>query len=429
VDRQTGIALTNGGYFYEGPTFQTFEGQQVPDNMRAAAFDIQNPTQPFLVGGVSALPSGDEGRELIRRWLEYEGLKEKQFLHDLDSDLFGGLAPEEEARLEELAGTHLATAVDAVRVLPVEELEEGVLRKRLYVAGGNGGLARLNLDELNGLQFLSQVLDANSTEHVGDVAKLGYAAFAAQAHEVAAWPPESFEPCTGKPGDEEAFGTVEEINYFTPDDPVYTGTLEDEFGNPVQGGNAVMIQGDWLYAGGQRFGYGWIPCPNSRELSGFKPKDTQDDTVRGIHLYDRVLTREYAFDNNVQDLVAYGEYLIVALGGGGIEILHRERPEIRTSFELTSQLQPNFGRAVRLRRMANLLFISAAGGGVIVADIADPLAPRVVSAGNSEAMEAVDVYKDRLITVAADSGLTVLEIPPLTSLSPRPPSSCPVRSP
>jgi len=48
---------------------------------------------------------------------------------------------------------------------------------------------------------------------------------------------------------------------------------------------------------------------------------------------------------------------------------------------------------------------------VIVVDLADPMHPRVVSAGNTESIEAVDFYKDRLITVSSGSGLSVFNLP------------------
>jgi len=405
VDQETGVALTNGGYFYEGRDYQTIEGEVFTENTRAAAFDIQNPTQPLLVGGVSSLPSGERGRALLKRVMEYKKLLARLILED-------ALSPEDQARLDELEGTYLATALDSVRILPVQELEEGVVRKRLYVAGGSGGVARLNLDEQNGLQLLSQVLDMVSSEQVGAVAKSGYVAFAARAHDVTAPPPQRPEICKGRAGNDPAPGSIERLNYLAPADPVQTGALEDSYGNSVTGGNAVIIQGDWLFAGGKRYGYRWYyPCPNTRDLSGLKPKDNSSDTVRGVNIYDRVLTREYTFDNNVRDLAAYGDYLIAAVGGSGLEIFHRERPETRITLELDDPLQHNSGPVVRLRRLANLLFASADGGGVIVIDLADPMNPRVVSAGNDETIEAVDFYKDRLVAVASGSGLAVFDLP------------------
>ena len=44
-------------------------------------------------------------------------------------------------------------------------------------------------------------------------------------------------------------------------------------------------------------------------------------------------------------------------------------------------------------------------------DIADPMAPYVLSAGNPETMEAVDVYKHRLIAVSGDRGISTFELP------------------
>ena len=61
--------------------------------------------------------------------------------------------------------------------------------------------------------------------------------------------------------------------------------------------------------------------------------------------------------------------------------------------------------------MANLLLVSAAQGGVIAVDLADPRQPAILSAGNLEAIEAVDVFKDRLVAVSADEGLATFELP------------------
>ena len=55
-------------------------------------------------------------------------------------------------------------------------------------------------------------------------------------------------------------------------------------------------------------------------------------------------------------------------------------------------LQANPGRAAKLQRMANLLLVSAAQGGIIAVDLTDPRQPAIISAGNLEAIEAVDVF-------------------------------------
>ena len=48
------------------------------------------------------------------------------------------LTAAEETRLKNLKGSEIPMPLDSARVLTVNEMEEGVLRKRLYVANGNG---------------------------------------------------------------------------------------------------------------------------------------------------------------------------------------------------------------------------------------------------------------------------------------------------
>jgi hypothetical protein len=101
----------------------------------------------------------------------------------------------------------------------------------------------------------------------------------------------------------------------------------------------------------------------------------------------------------------YGDYLFIALQGVGLVVVHRDRPDLFNTFKLTSGLQRNPADFVRLRLAGSLLFASAANGGVVVFDVSEPLEPYVVSAGNSEIIEASDHYKDRLLTVTSQRGV------------------------
>ena len=79
---------------------------------------------------------------------------------------------------------------------------------------------------------------------------------------------------------------------------------------------------------------------------------------------------------------------MVAVGGRGVEIVNRDEPEERVLVTLDKQLQAVAGRGIALRMAGNLLFVSAESG-VVVLDLAQPLQPRVVSAGNQERIEAL----------------------------------------
>lgn len=58
IDQQTGVALTNGGYMVEGYGRMALPiGGWIPENYRAAAFSVQNPSQPQLVGARRRCPA------------------------------------------------------------------------------------------------------------------------------------------------------------------------------------------------------------------------------------------------------------------------------------------------------------------------------------------------------------------------------------
>ena len=59
----------------------------------------------------------------------------------------------------------------------------------------------------------------------------------------------------------------------------------------------------------------------------------------------------------------------------------------------------------------NLLFVSASNAGLIVLDLSTPLSPEVVSAGNNEAVNSVDYFRDRLIVGARSDGMRVMQLP------------------
>ena len=94
----------------------------------------------------------------------------------------------------------------------------------------------------------------------------------------------------------------------------------------------------------------------------------------------------------------------MAQASSGIEIFHRERPDNRVRLTADETLQKRAARAVQLKILGSTLFVSGQKGGLQVYDLADPMAPKLVSAGNVERVESIDYYKDRLIIGGATAG-------------------------
>ncbi|MGD9164336.1 MAG: IPT/TIG domain-containing protein, partial [Chromatiales bacterium] len=176
VDQETGVAMSNGGFLYESDLeklpFRTVQDIPFPDSTLAATFDIQRPDQPLLVGGVSSLPDGSEGREALERHVQLGILMGRELMYET-VDNAPPLSDEERSLMEQLQGSLIDTSIDSIRIHPTQELEEGVMRKRLYVAAGIGGVIRLNLDDQNGLQVLSRIAGGSTESHVTDVLKWG----------------------------------------------------------------------------------------------------------------------------------------------------------------------------------------------------------------------------------------------------------------
>jgi len=78
---------------------------------------------------------------------------------------------------------------------------------------------------------------------------------------------------------------------------------------------------------------------------------------------------------------------------------------------LDKTLQATETNALQLTRFANLLLVAAGEGGLIAIDISEPLNPVIISAGNTESVEAIDYYKDRLIAGGGAGGLRTFQAP------------------
>ena len=241
IDDQTGVAITNAGYMYQGYTEQSIAGTMFPDNYRAASFDIQDPYNPMLVGGESALPSS--GDDLLL----------KATAIAIQEGRGGAFSEEEQQRILEIQqAVDFATSLDSIHISPAQELEEGVLRKRLYVASGNGGVARLNLDEQNGLQMLHE---EKIDDHTINVLKQGHSLFAATSVPSGELP--QSETCTNKAADNSP-NKLLQFNYRIGNDPV-------AFGSISAAGSMLYLNNGWLYSGGGLTSRAWATLSTNLE--------------------------------------------------------------------------------------------------------------------------------------------------------------------
>ncbi|MCG8590275.1 MAG: IPT/TIG domain-containing protein, partial [Proteobacteria bacterium] len=401
IDPVTGVAITSGGVYSDSGelALQLFQGALIPDSIRAATFDVNDPLRPLLVGAVPALESGPDGRQALAEFVTAGLLLGRTILDE-------PLTQEEEELLDRIQGGVLPFTLDSLRVVPVSEVEDDVERRRLYVANGTGGIARLNLDDQNGLQLLSEVLNDQPARGVIDLLKLGNTVFATRSD----FPGQAGNaPCSTKPGEEQSLGRVVRVNYSDPLDPVFTGEVPD-----ARGSLAIERRGDWVYSGGVNSGIGYNtgkPCNVYRPVSYRFPDDEDEGVLYATNVLDPVLTQQFPVEGNVRDVALFGDHVLVALGGAGLTIFDRNRPEERTRFTVEADLQPQGGDVSRIHLFGNLAFLASQQGGIVVLDLAEPLAPQVVSAGNTESVEALDVFRGRIVAARRTGGIGVFDLP------------------
>ena len=353
IDQQTGVAITNGGHMVNGYGKQTLaSGGWLPELYRAASFSVQDASKPVLVGGASSLPSDNLRLSLKQQAAAIQ--KRMEGLNPVEP------TEEEQELLDRQAAQDFNIGFDSLRISPTVEWEQNTWRKRLYVASGVGGVARLNLDEQNGLQTIQE---EDLSAPISRVVKQGPGLIAASV-EVTAKPPNS-DQCTfnidvAEPSDLFA------LNYQSGDDPVRVAPPSG-----LQGGALLQLNDGWLFSGGKVRGAKWANCPGWDESLGM-PVDGKAGEIRGLNLFDPAQTRSYSFVANPQDMVAYGRYLVAAVGSRGVEIINRDEPEERVLLSLDQKLQATPGRGVRLRMAGNLLFV-AADSGVVVVDLSEPV--------------------------------------------------------
>ena len=409
VDQETGVALTSGGYFRDGNSVQIYQGNVLPESTRAASFDIQDPYNPILVGGAPSLPSGPDADDQLGQLVLQLALTAKK--EAAEAGYGPPLTPEEKETLENIALAELPLSLDSIRIQPVVEEEEGVLRKRLYVASGNGGVARLNLDEQNGLQYINSLFNGGGGQ-VTNLYRSGNALFANLASGKGT---KLNDPCAHTAVLAGTEGSIRVGNYIDVNDPIDLG------GENLSGSYSLHFADGWLYSGGIYTNHFWKPeglCMFYMAMTADRGSDLgvgEDDPDTAVmtakNLFDPALTQDYYFDNNIMDIIDYGDHLIVALAKSGVVIFHKERPDNKIFLKADNNVQTVPSRPVKLHIAGSTLFVSGGHGGLQVYDLSDINAPKLVSAGNIENAEALDIYKDRVVVGGGDNGLSLLQLP------------------
>ncbi|MCW9016563.1 MAG: IPT/TIG domain-containing protein, partial [Kangiellaceae bacterium] len=245
VDQEAGTAITSGGYFKDGYTVQLFQNLLFPETTRAATFDIQDPYNTLLVGGESTLPSGDDAERELGDFVLLMNLTAKQELYKTDKG--PPLTAEEEEILDTLQNVSSNFGLDSITIQPFTEDNNGVENKRLLVASGNGGIATLNLDEQNGLNYIGNVFEGSGQALNGLIFGNSIFANIAQPNAV-----KLKDACahTSVVGDKSKLYSASSI--FS-DDPVEMPTEQ------LEGAYSLYRSGDWLYSGGIYTNHQWVP--------------------------------------------------------------------------------------------------------------------------------------------------------------------------
>ena len=394
IDEQTGVAITSAGYFVQDHE-RVNAGYDVPETMRAGVFSIQDSSQPVFVGGSTALPQGANGKVLLQNKVFAVALAQRTH-------------PTEEEKLRALqykSQSRFAIGLDSAAIHPSLDWEEGGFRKRLYVASGRGGVARLNLDEQNGLQFINEIVLGTL---VTDVIKSDNMVFAASA--TPSVPPNLFVPCTSATGLLQDNATeVSSISYFDPFDPV---EIEHEMGIS---GSVISLSDDWLYAAGKQQTRHWV----NEDDCIMWPSETLSSLRGNKHIQDSVeirniVTDQYLdtvnIDAEILDMAHYGKYLLIAAGSEGVTIIDKTDVDNRSQLIIDNSIQSGGGLASKLSIMGSTLFVSTRLG-VVVYDISDIEQPKIISAGNREIFSAISIYKDRLVSASSSMGLLTFDLP------------------
>gem|GEM_PF-4331549 len=152
-------------------------------------------------------------------------------------------------------------------------------------------------------------------------------------------------------------------------------------------------------------------------LDDLKPASPDSDdyneavNLAAVNLLDPVLSRSYAFDYAVTDIAYFDNYLAVALGEGGVDLVDMDNSEEHIRISTSAELQDIPAKVTRVNVIGNLLFMAGETGSVVVVSLNDPEHPEVISAGNNELAFGSTVYKNRLLLASGEHGITAMELP------------------
>ncbi|MEJ2066195.1 MAG: hypothetical protein P8X74_23440, partial [Reinekea sp.] len=396
VDPEIGTAITNAGFFAQGATAVDINGAVFPDSYRATVFDVQQPSELLLVGGNNALPVGAGADKLLATFVATSKAMAKQEeglpLTDLEQSL-----------IDNRTDQSIVLSLDSVGMQLVHETEDGIDHKRLYVATGHGGVSRLNLDEQNGLQLL---VDQPADSMTSSVAVSGNLMWAGNTALGDGKPPK--DPCAYTLFSGEQSGLSIYSNY-DKNDPQLLTTIN------TNASGILKQSSGWLIAGGNHNTYMWkigAGCDYYADSTLADESDQYSSPLTLINERDSsdIRTFDLPAGINAKDALIYNDYLYVAASQVGVLVYSVERPEENWMSPLTTDLQSAQPNAYNLNRYGNVLFV-ASKNGLIVLDISEHRQEQVISAGNTEQILDIDLFKDRIIAAGGTSGLRTMQMP------------------
>ncbi|MEY8252049.1 MAG: IPT/TIG domain-containing protein, partial [Colwellia sp.] len=386
VDQETGVAITTAGYFQEtfphdesGLHHKQFMGRAFPDALRAATFDVQAEEHILQVGGLATVPVGEEGQTQIGRYLLKQKLNTIQVAQAIgDSE---GLTEEQKDQYKKVQYDYVVTNADSLNIQAVQEYDanENIWRKRLYVASGTGGVAKLNLDDQNSLQLINEIQPYVNHLTVTDVEVSGHLLAASRT----LVSPGGKGDCSAR-SHVESYGSLLMASYIDNYDPVEMAPLD------IQAGLSVYSHNGWLYSGGLGGGHAYLigeGCLQWRESVAMpapdQTKGNTEFTLQAVNLLEPVLSRSFTLPANIRDVVQYKEHLFVALGSEGVAIVDLNS-EQGHQIKFDKNLMANAASIEKIKIVGHTLFLAGKSGSLVVMDVNNINQPKIISAGNTE---------------------------------------------
>ncbi|MFP2932272.1 IPT/TIG domain-containing protein [Pyxidicoccus sp. 3LG] len=236
------------------------------------------------------------------------------------------------------------------------------------------------------------------------------------------------------PGTPAAYGSAGSVTLFdtrTASDPVRIGGLPmpvDVFGAALAHGRAFVVTGrheGLFFCPPEPYDPMKLPPPPETSLtgsaSGEHARNVPGEPPSGsLLVYTSArpgasVEASLLFPYSLTDVVVVSDVAIVAAAEYGLLFVdvsdpaHPRKLDMASiPFDMTLSNRP--GHPQRLRLLGDLLFVSAADGGVVLVDVSEPRAPKLVSGGNVEPAWDSAAVADRLLLASRDR-LTELSVP------------------